>query len=488
MVVRFDAKHRPSASIVRPTPSKSDARAVPGGVGTSLPALVRHDLEPRFGHDFSRVRIHADERAADAAGAMHARAFTVGRDIVFGAGMYRPETAAGRSLLAHELAHVVQQSGGAPSRSGFPALHAVAPQVQRDDDPVRLRARLAEVRTQLRTLREVTRRSTDEHAGAFTDRLRGESSAEIARRVRSDAISQEASRRTFPHSGVAATVRRVASAAQSGSTVTINMPIQVTYLALSDADARARVASDITNICSAISDAWQTSIQTGEYAGLQFRAAPTVTFLSPGSPRSPNAFLIEVRGPDAGPSVGDGTTGTISLASGHLAPNRVRVVAHELVHLFGFIDTYAQGGRRGGQRVTPGVVARTERPGEADLRGHIDPVSLQNWITTEGISLADVARQTRPVHIWDEEASEVLRLFGVIPPPQPRPGPESPSWDPAEELERERRASQARLDAARGRRRSTEEQLIWIHEVERIMQLEAEERDLLSRLMRTGGP
>jgi outer membrane protein OmpA-like peptidoglycan-associated protein len=65
-------------------------------------------FEAHFDRDFSRVRVHADRRAADAAEHLHARAFTRGEDIAFGAGHYRPETQTGRKLLAHELAHVVQ--------------------------------------------------------------------------------------------------------------------------------------------------------------------------------------------------------------------------------------------------------------------------------------------------------------------------------------------------------------------------------------------
>ena len=64
---------------------------------------------PRFGHDFSGVRIHSDPRAATLASTLNARAFTLGRDIVFGRGEYSPGTAGGNRLLAHELAHVVQQ-------------------------------------------------------------------------------------------------------------------------------------------------------------------------------------------------------------------------------------------------------------------------------------------------------------------------------------------------------------------------------------------
>jgi outer membrane protein OmpA-like peptidoglycan-associated protein len=65
-------------------------------------------MEPRFGHDFARVRVHHDRAAATAARAVSARAFTLGPQVVFGAGQYRPATVSGRRLLAHELAHVVQ--------------------------------------------------------------------------------------------------------------------------------------------------------------------------------------------------------------------------------------------------------------------------------------------------------------------------------------------------------------------------------------------
>jgi hypothetical protein len=77
--------------------------------GRPLEAATRTFMEPRFGCDFGRVRIHADARAAESARAVNALAYTVGRDVVFGSGQYAPQTGAGRRLLAHELAHVVQQ-------------------------------------------------------------------------------------------------------------------------------------------------------------------------------------------------------------------------------------------------------------------------------------------------------------------------------------------------------------------------------------------
>lgn len=79
--------------------------------GKQLDTGTRAFLEPRFGHDFSAVRIHDDETAAVSARAVSARAYTVGHHVAFDTGEYRPQSEEGRRLLAHELAHVVQQEG-----------------------------------------------------------------------------------------------------------------------------------------------------------------------------------------------------------------------------------------------------------------------------------------------------------------------------------------------------------------------------------------
>src|SRR5262245_6192640 len=78
--------------------------------GEPLDGATRAFMERRFGYDFSHTRIHVGELAARSASAVNARAFTVGEHLVFGQGQYRPGMASGRQLLAHELAHVVQQS------------------------------------------------------------------------------------------------------------------------------------------------------------------------------------------------------------------------------------------------------------------------------------------------------------------------------------------------------------------------------------------
>lgn len=79
--------------------------------GRPLEPVLRQDMEQRFGHDFSGVRVHSGSAAAQSARELNALAYTAGRDIVFDTGKFAPSTSDGRRLLAHELTHVVQQRG-----------------------------------------------------------------------------------------------------------------------------------------------------------------------------------------------------------------------------------------------------------------------------------------------------------------------------------------------------------------------------------------
>lgn len=88
--------------------------------GQPLDPTTRAFFEPRFSHDFSKVRVHTGQEAAESARVVGALAYTVGRDIVFDAQAYAPRNAEGKRLLAHELAHVVQQQSGAmPESAGI---------------------------------------------------------------------------------------------------------------------------------------------------------------------------------------------------------------------------------------------------------------------------------------------------------------------------------------------------------------------------------
>jgi len=99
--------------------AQSAAVALPTGEGRPLAAALRSQFEERFGEDFRKVRIHTGEHAAESARALDAVAYASGSDIVFDSGKFNPETKEGEHLLAHELAHVVQQSRGGAAPQSF---------------------------------------------------------------------------------------------------------------------------------------------------------------------------------------------------------------------------------------------------------------------------------------------------------------------------------------------------------------------------------
>ncbi|OEZ63945.1 DUF4157 domain-containing protein [Duganella sp. HH105] len=145
-VMRMSAPE-PSAAIggaahgvVQRSPAGPGAPApvsVQTGGGAPLPAGVRSFMEPRFGADFSKVRIHTGADAARQSARLNANAFALGQNIYFGAGQYQPDTPAGKALIAHELTHTIQQ-GASPQTAVAPRSEAPAvssqpgPRVQRD--------------------------------------------------------------------------------------------------------------------------------------------------------------------------------------------------------------------------------------------------------------------------------------------------------------------------------------------------------------------
>jgi LysM repeat protein len=108
--------------LVGPVTAPAVVHEVLRSPGQSLDPATRTFMEPRFDHDFSQVRVHRDAKATESARAVNALAYTVGRDVVFGAGQYAPRTRAGQRLLAHELTHVMQQANSSTPQqySTFP--------------------------------------------------------------------------------------------------------------------------------------------------------------------------------------------------------------------------------------------------------------------------------------------------------------------------------------------------------------------------------
>ncbi len=90
---------------------ESAVNSIQGG-GQPLDRATRAFYEPRFGHDFSQVKVHTHAQAEKSAKDVNARAFTVGQNIAFAAGQFQPQSENGRTLLAHELTHTIQQGHG----------------------------------------------------------------------------------------------------------------------------------------------------------------------------------------------------------------------------------------------------------------------------------------------------------------------------------------------------------------------------------------
>lgn len=93
------------------------------GVGQPLDKTTRDYFEPRFGMDFSRIRVHTGSKAEDSASSINAHAYTLGNNVVFGRGQYQPQTIRGKRLLAHELTHTMQQGGVVGRRIQLARIH-----------------------------------------------------------------------------------------------------------------------------------------------------------------------------------------------------------------------------------------------------------------------------------------------------------------------------------------------------------------------------
>jgi hypothetical protein len=106
-------------AIASPMATRKPVTTAPAGSGgQALDKRTSAEMSARFGHDFSKVRIHTDQRAGKAAEAMGSHAFALGGDIVFGEGRYQPGSRETDKLLAHELTHVVQQAQFGPAAGG----------------------------------------------------------------------------------------------------------------------------------------------------------------------------------------------------------------------------------------------------------------------------------------------------------------------------------------------------------------------------------
>jgi len=504
-IQRFTGQASESSDAAPPSVDRALASS-----GRPLEPGLRQDMEQRFGHDFSQVRVHSGEAAEQSARDVNAHAYTAGHNVVFGANRFAPKSLEGRKLIAHELTHTVQQ-GYSPLK----AIHKTAfwnesskinkkqnnlfaaggirpnvvqetapPHIQFQNDREALNVRLKQVQDRLAKLRQQYTQLSDEFADSLSKARQSETlqkgTENLQKQARSESTANTLWGGRFARDRILKSVR----VAQSGGTATVSADFELSYLVLSDEKGREKATIDIPRIEAAIRDVWQVDITSGDYAGISFRFQPKVTYLPKTSKHSESTFHIQVRGPDKEPSSGDSVSGVISLAPAHLEGARVIVVAHELAHLFGFTDTYitmVTRDKSGKEREQWGV-GRVNPASRADLLGMIDPDKLARLEKQGAVLPSEVKRQTGAVRVWEEEANIVLRVLGAAPLPPERPSPDSENFDPADELEKQKREGEGKLAKIREKRGRIDNTMKSLEIAEEIIQLEKEEASLKARL------
>lgn len=406
---------------------------------------------PCSGYDFSHVRVHTDARANESVRAVDALAYTVGRDVVFGKGQYAPGSYTGRSLLAHELAHVVQQSSGKV--------------IQRWYNRPRLKRQLREKEAQLAELRSRIEESQARFVESRTSMATRGIEQKMVARSRADLagltggpVSPSALRMLW----------RAVRVEQTSTFVRFVANTQLTFLGLDEAAGHERAKVEIPRIQQAIREGWTVRFTQGEYSGVTFTIDPRITYRPPAEPRDENAWQIEVQADNSKPaSVTTWWNGIISLLPMHLEGDRVRTVAHELAHLFSLFDTYSLVKRDEAGKPLPNQIVwagRSDPAGRTDLLGETDPIVLRKWLSEGLITQAEYDQQTRGVAtLWQEEAEMILRQMGV---------PTAPQFE-LNQMARDVRSAKVEIDS-----------LQWLDMVYESSRLEQEIEDLRRRLDR----
>ncbi len=455
------------------------------GYGRPLDPGARAFMESRFSRDFSQVRVHTDASAEASARALHADAYTVGHDIVFGAGRYAPQTPSGRRLIAHELTHVVQQSGaeticgGGDARSGSTA-GASGMAIQRQpatDEIAALEKQLA------------AKQHERAHLQKELDAASQRSAADVQnRRIKTGSKQEEAKLKAGAQGDLQRTVpmdvlRNKIDVARDKAGITLKVRFELSYSVLREADGRKQAATDIPRIEKTLRDAWSIDLTQGRYAGNRMRLEPRVEFRPNSRKRSDKALQLIVRD-GKGDTIADFVHGQISFNREHLQGDRIIIAAHELYHLFGYIvDAYyippkqPKGGPGG-----PGAkhsVGRVDPAGRGDLLGMVDPKKLREWRKSGVISQAEFERQTRALpKVWQEDAEVILYALGVAPNSGDKTpavaDPNNPAFDPKEALDTIRRKGEQRLGELQRSIDRDKDIVDSLKKAERAIQLETE--------------
>ena len=310
--------------------------------GHPLPNEARNFYEPRFGYDFSNVKIHTDAVAAKSAQSINAMAYTSGSNIVFNSNQYSPNTDSGKRLLGHELTHVVQQRSKnsvnlqrkcesphdkAVLESAKKRLKILEPQLNLLNDK-----KISTGAEELRVLAD--RRSLDDHGD---DPL-----------VKEKREAEERNLKNLNRKPITLTV--------TDSDIVFKVNFQVFF---QDPASKKNFTTLKSTIKSGIDLVWNQKLKGGVFDNRKFTIVPEVLLIDALSNRLPEFWLIEIRKTDIEkvshpgckmPQPGSGAptsvtealcdNGVMSIPPSHITiPG---IIGHEMLHLFGLIDRYVE--------------------------------------------------------------------------------------------------------------------------------------------------
>ncbi len=314
--------------------------------GQPLPNETRNFYEPRFGYDFSNVKLHTDTVAAKSAQSINALAYTSGNNIVFNEGQYSPNSDIGKRLLGHELTHVVQQNNIIKRKI-----------IQRNEKDKRVQSPQDKVtveiaKAKLAKLEPLLQKAEDRQLSIEVGRLRI-----LAARKRIDDNAADLNmpgKRATEENNLANLNKLPINISQNDSDIVVTIKFQAFF---EDASMKDKFDTLKTNVQAGINLVWNHTLTDEVFGGKKFSIIPSFTLIDNRVARKHDFWLINIRKVNKGKAIYPGCSlpqpdpdiptsitdplcdgGIISIPPLHITlPG---VLGHELLHLFGLVDRY----------------------------------------------------------------------------------------------------------------------------------------------------